>query len=284
MTRRIKSEDKRRSPYKATEEQLNFLEENYGKVTMGNLVKMYNTKFPSNPITNWQIYRFNYKYGWKEKSQNPPHRNMSVWNKEMIEYCRLHAKEYTYREMANKLNEVFGTDIKEEQITSMYTRYGITNDKQTAFHKGHVPANKGKKWEEYLTPEQQEAAKKGCYKKGHRPDSYKPLGSIVIRRDCHRKSCKGYRWIKVKDDRTDNYQLYARYIYEQHYGVKLNTDDLIVHLDGDSLNDDIDNLFLVKNTENGTLNKSYKVSDNPELTKASILTIRLNQKIKRRRV
>jgi len=280
MTRRIQSTEKRRSPYKATEEQLKFLESNYGKVTMGNLVKMYNAKFPSNPITNWQIYRFNYKYGWKEKAQDPPHRNMTVWTKEMIEYCKIHAKEYSYRDMAKKLNEVFGTDIKEEQITSMYTRYGITNDKPTAFHKGHVPANKGKKWSEYLTPEQQEACKKGCFKKGQESFNKKPIGTIVIRHDCHRKG-QSYRWIKVRDGVSNNYQMYSRYLYEKTYGIKLKTDDLIIHLDGNPLNDDIENLFLVKNTENGTLNKSYKVSSNPDITKAEILTIRLNQKLKK---
>ena len=279
MTARVKSTSKRVSPYKASEDQLNFLKENYGKIKIHKLTDLYNEKFPSNKITKWQIYRLNYKYGWKEKNKDIPRRVAKVWSKEMIDYCRNHAEEYTYREMAQKLSEVFKVNIIEEQITSMYSRHGIRNNKPTAFSKGHVPANKGKKWSEYLTPEQQKACLKGCYKKGHKPDSYKPLGSIVIRGDCHRKGAK-YRWIKVKDNVTNNYMLYSRYLYEQHYGIKLKRNELIIHLDGDSLNDNIDNLMLVKDSENGTLNKVYKVSNDPEVTKASVLTIRISQKLK----
>lgn len=277
MTRRVKSTEKRRSPYKATEEQLHWLEQNYGTMKIQNLEKEYNSRFSDNPTTKWQIYRLNYKYGWKEKSHNTPPRQLKVWTKEMIQFCREHATEYTYRGMAEKLNELFGTNIIEEQVSSLYSRYKITNNKPTAFHKGHVPSNKGKKWSEYLSPEQQEACKKGCFKKGQESFNKKPIGTIVIRHDCHRKG-QAYRWIKVRDGKTDNYQMYSRYLYEKTYGVKLKTEELIIHLDGDSLNDNIDNLMLVKNTENGTLNKSYKVSDNPEITKASILTIRLAQK------
>ena len=280
MTRRVRSEEKRRSPYKATDEQLLWLENNYGRMKIQNIEFEYNSRFPDNPITIWQIYRLNYKHGWKEKNHNIPPRQYKVWSDDMIQFCREHATEYTYKEMADKLNEVFGSNIIEEQISSMYSRYKIRNGKPTAFHKGHVPVNKGKKWSEYLSTEKQEACRKGCFKKGHESSNKNPIGTIVIRTDNGGNKNRKYRWIKVRDNRTDNYEIYARWLYEKTYGVKLDTTDLIIHLDGNTLNDDINNLFLVKNAENGTLNKSYKVSENPEITKASILTIRLNLKIK----
>lgn len=108
-----------------------------------------------------------------------------------------------------------------------------------------MPANKGKKWEDYLTPEQN-------------------------------------NWIKVIDNHgSNNFMLYSRYVYEQHHGIKLKSDDVIIYLDGNSLNDDINNLMLAKNSENATINKMYAGITDPELKRASILTVRLNKKIKK---
>lgn len=280
MTRRVKSEEPRRSPYKATDEQIEFLKQRYGQTKMEELVKEYNEAFPESPITNWQIYRLNYKYGWKEKTK-VGFRPLHVWTPEMIKFCEDNCKGHTYKEMAEMLTKEFGVDIIEEQVGSLYSRKGLTNGLQTAFHKGHIPMNKGKKWDEFLTPEQQERCRKGCYKKGNRPHTWRPVGTIIIRNDKHRVG-KGYRWIKVQDlHGTDNFMLYARYVYEQHHNVKLKTSDLIVHLDGDPLNDNIENLMLVHAEENGILNKSYRGIDDPDLKKASVLTVRLGRKIKK---
>lgn len=278
MTRRVKSKEKRRSPYKATQEQLDFLKQRYGKVKISVLVDEYNKLYQDNPITPWQIYRFNYKYGWKEKIDVGP-RPYTVWTDEMIEFCKQNAKGISYRDMASLLNEKFGTNLLEEQVSSLYSRYKITNDCPTAFHKGHVPANKGKKWEDYLTPEQMERCRKGQYKKGNVPYCWKPVGTIVTKTS---EGKKPYNWIKVIDNHgSNNFMLYSRYVYEQHHGIKLKSDDVIIHLDGNSLNDDINNLMLAKNSENATINKMYAGITDPELKRASILTVRLNKKIKK---
>lgn len=41
------------------------------------------------------------------------------------------------------------------------------------------------------------------------------------------------------------WQPYHRYVYEQYYGVKLNPNQMVIHLDGDHLNNDITNLMCV---------------------------------------
>ena len=51
------------------------------------------------------------------------------------------------------------------------------------FLKGQKPFNKGMKWSDYLTPEQQQLSRNTTYKKGHLPHNTRADGDISLRRD-----------------------------------------------------------------------------------------------------
>ena len=76
----------------------------------------------------------------------------------------------------------------------------------------------------------------------------RPLGSLC-------SWGTGRTRIKIKDtgdDRIDWYP-YGRYVYENHYGIKLPNNVQIIHLDGDRTNFDINNLCPVTHREHAIL-------------------------------
>ena len=70
-------------------------------------------------------------------------------------------------------------------------------------------------------------------------------------------------WIKVNDlpnNKLDtkgqkNYKRYANYVYEKHYNIVIPKDKFILHLDGNTLNDDINNLMLVSKSTFQSINR-----------------------------
>jgi predicted Zn-ribbon and HTH transcriptional regulator len=83
---------------------------------------------------------------------------------------------------------------------------------------------------------------------------YRAVGTITIRHDKppkrlrYRKNAKpgrARRYIKVRDDGPPHrrYEVYARYVYEQNYGP-IPPGLVVIHKDGDTMNDDPQNLLL----------------------------------------
>ncbi|MFQ5953305.1 MAG: HNH endonuclease signature motif containing protein [Candidatus Omnitrophota bacterium] len=129
---------------------------------------------------------------------------------------------------------------------------------KTRFKKGHHTWNKGL----HYNPGGRSIETR--FKKGHlhgkAARNWRPIGTITIRHDKppkrlrHRKRKEGLppwrgkprRWIKVKDDgqMSRRWIPYARYLWEQKYGP-VPAGYLIVHVDGNQMNDVIDNLTIV---------------------------------------
>lgn len=278
MTKRIKNEQPRISPFVYTDEQINWLNENAPIMQLKQIPIEFNKRFGTN-ITYWQIASANRRiYHWKPtRKLNRPR---ILWKQEHIDYMLTIYKGRLCKETAKMINDKFGSNYTEQQVSSFLGNNHLKNGVDTNFKKGHKAQNKGKKWADYMSPESQAKARQTCFKKGNISANNVPIGTISIRRDKDRKRMY-YNWIKVKDGcQQENFMLYARYVYEQAHNVKLKKNQLILHLDGNSLNDNIDNLMLIEQKENAVLNKEFKVSDDPNITKASVLTIRIDQKLK----
>jgi len=125
----------------------------------------------------------------------------------------------------------------------------------TAFTKGLVPWNKDKKGI-HLSPKTE--FKKGCLR-GQAARNWRPIGAITIRHDTllntqrkrthkdgTKRKGKPRRWIKVRDDGPlqSRFIPYARYLWEKAYGV-LPDGLIVVHEDGDQMNDSTANLIAV---------------------------------------
>jgi len=107
------------------------------------------------------------------------------------------------------------------------------------FKKGHKPANKGKKREEYMTAEGIEKCKKFEFKKGMRSVNLKPIGTIRAGKD-------RTLMIKVKNPRS--WMLLSHVVWMKYYGPVPKGYN-ILYKDRNPKNIKIENLEMVSNSE-----------------------------------
>ena len=100
---------------------------------------------------------------------------------------------------------------------------------KTVFKKGHIPWNEGKMGI-HLSPKTE-------FKKGQKSLRWLPVGTKTIRIDKNKtKRC----WIKIVE--PNNWEEYSKFIWKKHFG-KLLKGDVTHHIDGNRLNDEIENII-----------------------------------------
>lgn len=112
---------------------------------------------------------------------------------------------------------------------------------------------------------------------------YREIGYELVRKV---PSGKLYNFVKCAHGIKDNYVRKDKLIYEASYG-ELPSTHTIIHLDGNTLNDDIDNLFAVDRRVISTFTRlGLKITDNPEINLSIIntgqLQFEVSQAIKKR--
>lgn len=196
--------------------------------------------------------------------------------KELDAWIRKHAKGKTTPELAKMAQEA-GWRITRQQLRSYMQRKGIKNGVNCQFQNGHDPFTKGKKWEDYMSPESLERAKKGLYQKGREAENKKELGQICKTKD-------GYLLVKVaeKGDQWTRWKLLHRVIWEKANGP-IPQGMMITFLDGNKENVSLENLALISMAENAILRTKGYRSSNPEITQAGITTAKISIAIKEKR-
>lgn len=173
------------------------------------------------------------------------------------------------REMAERCNEKYGTNWTTNGMKQYRFRKGIKSGVTGHFKKGCVSYTKGKKQEEYCSPEALERTKKTRFQKGNHPARELPLGTI-------RTVKEGYKHIKISmtGGQWERWEPLHRYVWEEHYG-EIPAGMVVTFRDGNSLNCDIDNLTLISREEHIVMCKKKLRSDIPELTDVGIQVARL---------
>lgn len=108
-----------------------------------------------------------------------------------------------------------------------------------AFRKGHIPANKGKRQTEFMTPEQIERSAVARFRKGHVPANHKPVGYERVNAD-------GY--VEVKVSEPDRFMLKHRLVWEQAYG-SIPKGYNVQFKDGNRRNLSLDNLYIISRSD-----------------------------------
>lgn len=121
----------------------------------------------------------------------------------------------------------------------------IDTGKAHRYEKGSVPANKGKKLEDFMNPDTVEKFRSNQFKKGNNPHNALEVGAEVIRTD--KRSGKSYVLIKVEGIVKLVYK--HIHIWETENNKKLPKGFNIVFKDGNNMNFDIDNLECISNSE-----------------------------------
>lgn len=164
-----------------------------------------------------------------------------VWSEERTKRLIELYPEHTNREIA----ETLGVSESSVMLRAFNLRLFKSADfhrrkrEATQFKKGLIPANKGKKWNEFMSHEGQQNSRKTTFKKGNIPPNHKPVGYERFTKD-------GYIEVKVKE--TNIFRLKHRYIWEQHNGP-IPKGCNIQFKDGNRLNCSIENLYMISRTD-----------------------------------
>ncbi|WP_018692499.1 HNH endonuclease signature motif containing protein [Algicola sagamiensis] len=176
------------------------------------------------------------------------------YTQEQLDFLQKEYRKLCVDELTIKFNAQFGLDKTDAQIRSTLKNHKIRSGRTGRFMTGHQPWVAGKKG---LLK-----ANSGTFQKGNIPKNKKPVGS-------ERVSVDGYREVKVAE--PNHWDLKHRVVWRQHHG-DISSRDLVRFKDGDRLNCDIENLFLVSHCENAYL-YHHNYNAHPLQTKETVILL-----------
>ena len=192
-----------------------------------------------------------------------------MFSAEEKEYLKTIYKGRLCKEVAEMINQKFKTNHTAREVEGYKNRNHLRSGIDSTFKKGQTPANKGKKWSEFLTEEQQEKARKTCYQKGHIPKQHREVGEERI-------TAEG-KW-QVKIAESNVWKSKHVIVYEEAYG-KIPEGMNLIFADGNKLNINLDNLLLVTDSELLQMNKNKLIKEDGYLTKSGLALTKLMNKM-----
>ena len=228
-----------------------------------------------------KAFRGNHGYrGGRRKPKGPEYWTYQTeYPQGMFEFIRDNSQGVSSREMAEVVNEKFGTNWTAEGMKQFRSRYGIKSGVSGCFEKGHIPVNKGKTLDEFIGDPERVAEIKSKmagtqFRKGEAPSNTLPVGTVVINSDGYKvrkRQPKGTQW--------ERWEFLHRAVWEEHNGPV--PDGMVVSFrDGNRMNCDIGNLMLITKAEHAAMTALGYRSEDPELTDAGLAVIRLKQAAK----
>ena len=209
-------------------------------------------------------------------------RHQTKWPKGMYEYIRDNSWGVPSKEMAETVNRKFGTNFTADGMKQFRQRHGIRSGLKGWYQKGHPPGNKGKKLEEYVTdPARVEKIRARIaptqFKTGERPVNEVPVGTIVT-------NSAGYKLRKrqMEGAMWERWEFLHQAVWKEHNGP-IPEGMRVIFKDKNRQNCDISNLMLVSKEEIAAMTSLGFRSEDPELTEAGYLTVRLRNKIREKK-
>ena len=185
------------------------------------------------------------------------------YTQEEREWLKENALGVSFRELAQKFNDIFNADVNHKALEQQVHKLGVSNGLVGGqFQKGHVPFNKGMK-KFWIGGEETQ------FKKGHTPFNHRPVGSERITRD-------GYVEIKVAE--PNKWRLKHRCLWEKINGV-IPKGHHLTFADGNKLNMNMDNLVLVSNRQSLTLHRQNLKYKNRETLECCLKVADIQNKI-----
>ena len=195
------------------------------------------------------------------------------------DFIRQHHKGTPYKEMARMVNEQFGTFYTDQNMKQRYNSLQLNSGLTGRFKKGHIPASKGKTWDEFMPKESQERSRATCYKKGNVPVDHKQVGTISIRSQHysgdHDKDRKVY-YIKVAE--PNRWEPLHHHNWKKVHG-DIPKNHVVAFVNGDSLDPRVENLELVSRNVWATINHWGLKYTNREEFNAAVLIAKGRQQI-----
>lgn len=231
-----------------------FILENYKGRPVRELAAMTSEKFGIDfTYAKMKAYLMNHGY-----RTGAPRGNPRGWSSKypagMEDFVRSIAEGKSTQEIADLVNARFGAGTITVPCMKAYkNNHGINSGLTGRFEPGHVPATKGKTWDEYMSPEAQARSRRTTFKKGHVPhNGGTPVGTIRVRHDHRNRGGKCYAWQKVADPNV--WRMKHVIEWEEHNGP-VPEGCMVTFADGDTLNWHINNLILETRAQHAVKNR-----------------------------
>ena len=225
--------------------------------------------------SSMKAFRSNYGYRNRKKqwSKEEYWKYQKRYPQGMYEFIRDNSWGVSSQEMADMVNAKFGTSWTQTGMKQFRQRHGIKSGVTGWYRKGHPPGNKGKTIDEYMAPEAAAKVRQTAFRKGHRPANELPVGTIVVRGND--------KLIKVSDEGSiwERWKYLGRYIWEQNNGP-IPKGMCITFRDGDNMNCELSNLMMVTREECAQLTHLHYRFKDPDLTDTALAVIRVRNKAK----
>lgn len=251
-----------------------FIAENVAGRTTRELVSLVNARF-GKLFTESSMKAYKNNHGLKSGMPigKLPGTPTKLFPQAVMEYIKENYKGVGHKEMAERVNERFGTSYTVQQIGSFYGNRKLNSGLTGRFPKGHTPFNKG--WKGVCAP----GCEKTQFRKGNLPHNTKPIGYERINGD-------GYVEVKVKmrpssPQCNDNFQAKHRLIWEQLHGP-VPPGCRVIFKDGNRQNFDPANLALITTKEGMEMCRRSLFTDDAELTEAGIMVARVRVAARKR--
>lgn len=233
------------------------------------ITELFNTKFGMNATRSAvRSLLTKHKIRTGAPKGNPKGAPSKVFPREIKDYMHSNYKGVGPKDMAQALNEKFGTNYTNKQVSTYYKNHGLNSGITGYFPKGQPSWNKGKKG--YM------GANRTSFKKGNIPPNRVPIGTERI------DSKDGYIYVKIQDGHKNrNWKQKHILIWEHHHG-EVPEGHVIIFGDGNKRNFDINNLVLVSRKQLLGLNKHDLIQNHADLTKTAVKVVDLQWKASER--
>ena len=166
-----------------------------------------------------------------------------IWTDDMREFVIENYEGLTTSKLQKLVNEKFNLNLTNQQVRAFKQRQRLASGVNTQFGEGHVPANKG------TVGIYNVGGNATSFKKGVRAANYLPIGT-------ERLSADGYWRVKVQDEGAwdERWRIKHRIDWEAVNGL-IPAGHRLLFIDNDRSNCQLDNLRLVTDRQNSTLNR-----------------------------
>lgn len=174
----------------------------------------------------------------------------------------------------------FGLPLSDCVLGNRKSALGLRSGRPSGrFEPGHVPANKGRTWDEQGIPEEvQGRMRRGQFKRGNLPWTTREIGEERVTKD-------GYIEVHVAQRRreraNDQWVMKHRLVWEEANGRELAPDEAVMFADGDVRNLDPGNLVAVTRAERGVINALHLTYRDRATLESAISIARLRMGIAR---
>lgn len=182
---------------------------------------------------------------------------------EEIEYLAANVAGRTFHELQALFNQRFGLCLSEPQISAACSNRNMHNGLRGGqFTPGHTSANKDIKGT-HFSPETE-------FKKGNLPANHRTVGSENLRKN-------DYVWVKIGEPKYWRQKHVV--VWEGLHGPRP-PKHAVIFADGNRLNFEPNNLFLISRKELSVMNKFRLIGGSRELTEAGRIVADIKMKSK----